>query len=324
MGYGIDSIAKVKIQRFEFHDTFDSFVLDVTGWNEVSVSEVLTALSSIITSLESSTTKGYVSSVDLSKYPVISSILPSFTTEECYVNGEDSMESYKWVYNILILNLYVFCVEMVIRYEKLNACEEELEDLKYWVGDLYSRLDPSIRVYLVKKGVSVTESVYVGFDTEFTQSGLVENRMVSAQLAVSSGLKIQIPRRVEYKLSRVDEQTNKVTYFNPKSQDFSYKKIEATIQKCVSRVRSLKYGKYDISLEILSESLRMIRGITYEEQVDFITFSLPRTSIQPYFHETSSFSLKEILEVSASIAGGKIAELHRSLIKIISTVVDKE
>ena len=89
------------------------------------------------------------------------------------------MESYKWLYNILILNLYKVCLDTksnsLSNPENLQGVTESegIEDLKSLEQELYSMLDPSIRHYIQKRGISLRENTYIGFDTEFTKKELL-------------------------------------------------------------------------------------------------------------------------------------------------------
>lgn len=77
---------------------------------------------------------GYLNSIDLTTYNLISDLLPKFITDSpetktlLYLNGDYSKETYKWLYNIIILNLYYLCLSS-LQSMKLIDLELELEDL---------------------------------------------------------------------------------------------------------------------------------------------------------------------------------------------------
>lgn len=95
MGYGLESVRKISVQKFEFFDNFESFIIDLEKVNRLTPLEYITGLRNFLTALDSSTCKGFITSYDLSKYPIISEILPCFTDEEDYIKGIQSKESYK-------------------------------------------------------------------------------------------------------------------------------------------------------------------------------------------------------------------------------------
>jgi hypothetical protein len=52
---------------------------------------------------------------------------------------------------------------------------------------------------------------------------------------------------------------------------------------------------------VLDEGLRFIRGINYSAQDGYTSFTLARTSIQPYLHLGETLSLQKLIEISSSL-----------------------
>lgn len=77
LGYGIDSVQKIMLQKFEFNDTFDAFVLN-TATVFKDASERLGCVNSLLLALDSSTSRGFLPHHDLRLFPVISEVLPYF------------------------------------------------------------------------------------------------------------------------------------------------------------------------------------------------------------------------------------------------------
>jgi hypothetical protein len=301
MGYALDSKSIIRIQNFEFVDSFETLSLSSQTLNAATVLDRLTALKDFIILLDSSTNKGFLTTYDISKFPIFQELLPSFlTTDDSYKNGLNSMEGYKWVYNVIILNLYLFSLESIQTPE--NVIADVLIEFQNISKALLLRLDSSIRTFIQKRGIGIKENVYTGFDTEYTQTGSDVNKLVSSQLAVSCKTYIQIPTVRAYRLSRLDEQSNKIIHLKHRSNEFNYIKVENSIKQCVTRIRMLRYGKYDLTLKVLVEAMRMVKGISYYESEDMIVFSLPRSAIQPLLVVGDSFSFKELVEFSSSLA----------------------
>ena len=70
-------------------------------------------LGKVLLGLESTVSPGYLTTTDFTdsnSFPVVSKLLPCFIqnaeTEE-FINGAKSMESYKLIYNVVILTLYL-------------------------------------------------------------------------------------------------------------------------------------------------------------------------------------------------------------------------
>jgi hypothetical protein len=321
VGYSLDYKIKLNIQDLEFKDTFSSLELNTTKYLNIPLQERIKLVEGVVESLDSSTNKGFLPSYDLSKFPIISDLLGSFIVDgnEEYIKGIKSMETYKWLYNFIILSLYLFTIESLQLDEELGDLEL-IGDLKTKERELFERLDPSIRHYLVKRGISLKENTYIGYDTEFTKNTSEENSLVSVQLAVCTKTYVQIPKLKMYQISILDEKTNRVIKQSKNSESFNYSKIELSIQRCIEGVRLLKYEQYDRGILILSESLKLIKGLSYFEQEDYTVFSTPRSLIQPFIQFCDSFSLHELLDVSSGLAKPFLEESSHKLMTLIKSI----
>jgi len=279
----------------------------------------------MLTVLESPTNKGFLACYDLTTFPIVAEILPCLLqgVESKFLNGEKSRESYKWVYNIVILNLYLLCLETISGLD-LNSETEELVDIQNVAEELLSKLDPSIRHHLKKRGISIRENIYIGFDTEFTKKDLLQNKLVSAQLTVTTKTYVQVPKTNAYCISKIDENTNELIKQTTNSKDLNYKKIEMSIQMGIQSIRRLKYASYDVSMLALTESLRVIKSISYTDQEEKIVFSLPRSIIQPYIHFGDTFSLKELILISSSIAKPHLNKSYSALMHLLREITTND
>lgn len=324
-GYSLDISRNLKILGLEFNDTFSTLLLKREKYVSYSVKERKDLIDRMLTVLEGPTNKGFLSSMNLSDFPILSDLLPSFLQNDTgserkeYISGTLSGESYKWIYNFLIMTLYLFCIETQM-FEELKENKDLALNLKNQERELYGRLDPSIRHHLQKRGISIKENTYIGFDTEFTTKKLEENTLISAQLAVTTKTYLKLPRTYPYRTSMLDETTNKLLNLNNESTVFNYKKIEASIQMCVNEVRKLKYRKHDESIFVLSESLRLIKGLSYFEHEDHIIYSLPRSLIQSYIHFGDSFSMKELIQISSCMAKPHFVKTNNTLMSLIQDI----
>src|SRR5207237_2074548 len=84
----------------------------------------------------------------------------------------------------------------------------------------YLTQDPSIKQHFKKKSISITADVYAGFDSEFTSIDFGLNQLISMQLSVSGGLKMEIPLFSNYKFEGVNTLTSE-TFIknNPKFEE---------------------------------------------------------------------------------------------------------
>lgn len=214
--------------------------------------------------------------------------------------------------------MYNFIVESLQNsYEEMDL----ISDFESLSNIIYGKLDPSIRHHLQKRGLSIKENVYVGFDTEFTKNddGFT-NTIVSSQLAVTSKVYVQIPRPLEYKISSIDEQSNMLIHQVTNSSNFNYSKIEMSIQICINNIRKIKYGQNDLGMLILTEGLRLIKGLSYYEKVEYTIFSLPRSVVQPYIQYGSSFSMRELIEISCGISKTYLDQSHAVIVQLIKSI----
>jgi hypothetical protein len=98
---------------------------------------------------------------------------------------------------------------------------------------LFSRIDASIRHHLRKPGLSLVKNTYVGFDTEFNNIDLESNSLVSAQMAITSGMYLKVPITPRYTISKLDIEANKLYKLRTSSEIFNYSKVETSIQMCI-------------------------------------------------------------------------------------------
>ena len=320
-GYSLDTVKKVKVQKVEFLDSFEKFEVDLEVMGRYSAEVKLGVIRDVLLSLDSVGSKGYLTTQDLTKIPVISDILPSFFDEEdsVYVRGDKAFEGYKWLYNLLIINLYLFSLDCVKTPEIVR--DDYLTEFRYYEQELYSRLDTSIRYHIQKRGLSIKENVYVGFDTEYTQITPTTNRLVSSQLAVSCKILLHVPKQRVYELSHLDETTRRLVEVKLSKK---FKKVEFSVKGCIEKIRNLKHGLYDESVKILTEGLKVIRGLSYYEGDESLVFSFPSTAVQPYIKIGNSFSFDELLKVSGEISHPVCEALGSKVLEVLKEIVSQK
>jgi hypothetical protein len=100
--YNLDSAKVLKIGDLVFKDNYSSLVIHKEYYQCLSLSceGRYNFICQTLIILDSSTNKGFITSYDLTKYPIISELLFSFITVDVnvageYVDGFESMETYK-------------------------------------------------------------------------------------------------------------------------------------------------------------------------------------------------------------------------------------
>lgn len=97
-----------------------------------------------------------------------------------------------------MLNLYYLTLEGLQSLEKIDDLTDESisdfqADLINLNRELYGKIDPSLRNKIQKRGITIFQNIYTGFDTEYQNKDTKTNRLLSVQLAVNTHTFIKIP-----------------------------------------------------------------------------------------------------------------------------------
>ena len=116
---------------------------------------------------------------------------------------------------MILLSLYMVSEEMICKLGLetgglVTGKKDLISDYMALSKDLMVQLDPSLRVKLVKKGLSIIENIYTGFDTEYKNIGSIENKLISVQLSVCSKILLKIKLVEDFNFVNLDIQTGKV------------------------------------------------------------------------------------------------------------------
>ena len=316
---GSFSMEGVKIGDFE---VIDSGSLLYLKYNRSLNKMVLyKRIENLMRELESVNSKGFINTCDVREYPVIKELAEAFTTDSKFLMGKDFFETYKWVYNIIILNLYYMSVDTE---ESLKDDSDLSFNFRSLRKRLHAQLDPAIRKKLLKRGVTVSENIYTGFDTEYKNIDVKYNKLLSVQLAVNTACYLKIPC----------ERSFKVCILNPLSSEeydhevfdydkFDYIKTEQCINLLIEKIRNLKFKENDESLRILKEGL-IVEGIPHIKGKDFITFKFPRTPIEQHIYFNSEkgeeFSFKNLINLSNKLGHKAISKSYTYLINLLKSI----
>jgi hypothetical protein len=107
------------------------------------------------------------------------------------------------------------------RPEKMNEKElDTLADLECLNKNLTDSLDPFLKVQIQKRGVSIIQNIYTGFDTEYELSDECKNlnSLISVQIALQTRTLIKIPLNSIQNISYVHPLTSEITnFYKPKT-----------------------------------------------------------------------------------------------------------
>lgn len=206
----------------------------------------------------------------------------------------DFPEHYKWMYNLILLNLYT----MLIKYMSLEELDLKLEqvdddfliDYKLLIGKIHSLLDPSIKLKLNKKGINVIQNIYAGFDTEYKQNAekWSLNDLISVQIALNTRTYLKLPLLKQYFTCSVSA-LSKIKYKTPKSMGFRYDIFEENVNQCIREVRYLRFRGNDFVLSTLVNGFKHFQKqnpdkFEYFEKDDDFVVSLPRSHVEKYVY----------------------------------------
>jgi len=153
-------------------------------------------------------------------------------------------------------------------------------DLEALSKILYIRIDPNVRLYLKKGACKVYQDILAGFDTEYQSKDLGINELLSAQLSVTGGVKIQLPITKEFTMEKVHPLTNE-TYPIYVSEEnlFNIDKAVNIIKESINSARSLLYPDFDQIIKRLVNVFKN-RDIPYMKTDTAITFIFDRLPIK--------------------------------------------
>lgn len=135
----------------------------------------------------------------------------------------------------------------------------------------HSRISPSIREKMKKVNPKVVRQVVCGYDTEYKNESYGKNKLVSAQLAISGNLSLEITTRTNYAFDIIN--TDTCEKIKSRKMDhmegllMSTKIVLASIESSISMVRFLKYGSYDELMSVLVEELKKSKRLENSEDI---------------------------------------------------------
>lgn len=209
---------------------------------------------------------GFSNHTDVSKMPVISKFLSVVTDDEFYIDGEKSVESYKWIFNIVILNLYLATLSLKSFVIAEEGKESDLfADLRVLCFHLHDLLEPSIRQSLTKRGISIIQNIICALDTEYQNVSETTNELLSIQFAGHTVSYLRVPVQEPWKFVSVHTLTGKqypMQNLDMWSQSesgrpvFDYKLVEMYINSLITQIREVQHGAYDTLMLGLSTELK--------------------------------------------------------------------
>lgn len=180
---------------------------------------------------------------------------------------------------------------------------------------------------LRKQGISIGQTIYCGFDTEYINVTPTTNKLLSVQLALSTQNMLTLPQTLSYTFSAVNAQTGELSQDTTVVQDcFNWNYLLEVINKSIKIYRSTNYPGLDNSILTLIEGLKK-EGRNYfrTESKDKINFVFPNTPIIQHFNRVTdgSYSLTELIQTSNKLVGEDLENSLSSLFKTLKNIHEK-
>jgi hypothetical protein len=200
---------------------------------------------------------------------------------------------------------------------------DELENLKQ---SLFSRFDQYLKLQVQKRGITVVQNTYTGFDTEYESLNPVKNlnKLISVQTAIQRRTIVKVPLYNPYDISYVHPLTSEISnVFNGKVDLVDYPKYEFvcggrpikndrtltynelklinySLKHAISNIRKCLFHSIDeVNFSIIN-SFKKVEGVEYFEDFkrDQIIFILPLTPISKQIaYPVKGFSIDDLLEM---------------------------
>lgn len=254
----------------------------------------------------------FINTTDISSssFPIVNELVGSFTENEEFVKGLKSPDAYKWILNLILLNLYYLLIKILKKLEleldKALGKESDLfADVLTISRSVYGLLDPSIRKFLERRGIKIVQNIQSGIDTEYVQVDETKNKLLSVLLAQNTISYLSIPLTEDYYYSSVHTLTGKV-YRTKKTSAyeteiievrgkekeiekpvFNYELLESSLGELIRLVRAEKHNDLDEVYNFMIEKLKEVSGLTYYEKDGTCVFRLPSTNTASFLKQVN-------------------------------------
>jgi hypothetical protein len=179
---------------------------------------------------------------------------------------------YTMWYNLVFVNMY-YLIEKVLKAHEddvvregdfflvhlgVSCYDEVVADLQVMKEAFKSRLEQYLKVQIQRRGITLIENTYTGFDTEYQLEDLkkFKNKLISIQTAVQRRTILKMPLYHPYDISYVDPLSSSIsdTYKSKVNSNNSYKYKFVESVDLGPESRSQKRTKFK-ELELLNNSL---------------------------------------------------------------------
>lgn len=305
-----------------------------------SPSEVINLVDKFWTIMDHVNVKGYIDDEALRIRFMMDISRHLYTMGYVYRELGNAELTYSMWYNFIFVTFYKLILDKIQEIKNIDCeqiemdidskCEldELLCDLNNKKSLILSRLEQYIRMQFGKRGITLIQNSYCGFDTEYESlnEGKHLNFLISAQTAIQRRSIIKVPLYKRFDISYVHPLSSSISNIYKNKVDlinmaYKYNFIEGLDEKndkridykelfilnnslkhSISVIRKMLFGSDDLLNSLIIERLKVIAGVEnyYEDdKLDQVVFVLPLTSLatQIIFPEKGKYTFVELLEM---------------------------
>jgi hypothetical protein len=278
--------------------------------------------------------KGYVNKTDLKSLDVLYQLAGKYVKSSAVdlndLSSGGVISVSKWVHNLMNLNIYCLIMELLDKLTVEGLIDQEAysdlkEDLKVLSQEVKQSLEPTIREKFRKRGISLVENVYSGFDTEYEYREGIKNDLLSIQLAVNTRSMLKMPFNDDWDYSQLNVGVNKgydVKVFDGDKID--YERMSNEINGLIKKIRYFTFYGVDQSIKVIIWGL-IKSGVQYVKKGGNITFIFDRTLIKTYFEKVvgKEAELKYLVSKSKEMALPTLEKENERIIGLMKEIFDK-
>ena len=206
---------------FDYNQIDESLEYVDTG---LTTSDIIVSTHSLLETMDQINERGYVQMSifenDNHFLNKIASFLNDMGYEKPTLGG--SKTSYTLWHNFLFINFYRLLQERLKHGSGGSLSSDIILELEGLSGKILAKIDPFLRFQLQKRGITIMQHSYVGFDTEFEMEDHTKfmNRLISVQFAVQCRTLVKVPLYSIQDISYVHPLTNEISaFYKPKDDN---------------------------------------------------------------------------------------------------------
>lgn len=309
--------------------------LDVESTCENNLQKAIDLINSFLSEFNQVNKKGYINYKNINNLPVIRDLYASLITKE--INGEDLKSVIKnldygacaglvkWSYNLYIMHLLIFTRHLItkstILYNIQDSEPSVVKDLNQLDKELSGCLDSMVRLKLRKIGVSLSQNIYCGYDSEYKKVDMKFNKLLSVQLALSTQTILKLPTNTEFTFGYKSKSGE--FFSDTPDSILETEKILGCLRSGIKIYRFLKYGNYDDSLNLLVSGLKSSGKSVFIDGDQFHVI-FPNTPIKQHFQRLDSYSLKTLVQTSLELVKNDLIDSSDSILTELKDLHDSQ